>query len=66
MLQIKGTIERVVFYNQSNHYCVLRFKLRDNQLVTVVGLIPGAAVGKELELTGEYTSHPQYLSLIHI
>ncbi|MBS3986020.1 MAG: ATP-dependent RecD-like DNA helicase [Selenomonadales bacterium] len=60
MLQLKGTIERVVFYNPANHYSVLRFKLRDNQIVTVVGLIPGAAVGKELELTGEYTSHPQY------
>jgi exodeoxyribonuclease V alpha subunit len=60
VLQIKGTVERVVFYNQANHYSVLRFKLRDNQIITVVGLIPGAAVGKELELTGEYTSHPQY------
>lgn len=60
MLQIKGTIERVVFHNQANHYSVLRFRLRDNQIITVVGSIPGAAPGKELELTGEYTSHPQY------
>ncbi|MBT9134324.1 MAG: ATP-dependent RecD-like DNA helicase [Firmicutes bacterium] len=60
MLQIKGTIERVVFYNQANHYSVLRFRLRDNQIIAVVGHLPGAAPGKELELTGEYTSHPQY------
>ncbi|MBT9177128.1 MAG: ATP-dependent RecD-like DNA helicase [Firmicutes bacterium] len=60
MLLIKGTIERVVFYNQANHYSVLRFRLRDNQIIAVVGLIPNPAAGKELELTGEYTSHPQY------
>ncbi len=60
MLQIKGAIERVVFHNQANHYSVLRFRLRDNQIITVVGSIPNPAAGKELELTGEYTSHPQY------
>lgn len=60
MVRIKGSVERVVFHNKSNHYSVIRFRLRDQQLVTVVGSIPEAAPGRELELEGEWTSHPQY------
>ena len=58
--QVKGSVERVVFYNKANHYSVLRLRRRDNQIITVVGLIPNAAPGQELELTGDYSSHPQY------
>lgn len=60
MLRIRGSIERVVFHNKASNYSVLRFRLRDQQVVTVVGAIPEAAPGRELELEGEWTSHPQY------
>ncbi|MBT9157530.1 MAG: ATP-dependent RecD-like DNA helicase [Firmicutes bacterium] len=60
MVKIRGVVERIVFHNAANHYTVLRLKIGDKPLLTVVGSFPAVAPGQDLELEGEYSEHPQY------
>lgn len=60
MVKIRGVVERIVFRNAVNHYTVLRLKIGDKPLLTVVGSFPAVAPGQDLELEGEYSDHPQY------
>lgn len=58
---LRGTIERVTFYNEENGYTVARF-LPEGQssVVTVVGNLMGANVGESLALEGFWVHHPQH------
>jgi exodeoxyribonuclease V alpha subunit len=58
--KIKGTITGIVFHNSENGYTVLRLKDDDDETVTAVGCIPGAAEGERIELTGAWMTHPSY------
>ncbi|MBE6948790.1 MAG: ATP-dependent RecD-like DNA helicase [Ruminococcaceae bacterium] len=59
--RIRGTIASIVFANSENGYTVLRLKNDDDdELITAVGCIPGAAEGERLELEGEWVTHPSY------
>jgi len=57
---LRGTVERLVFRKADSPYTVLRFRTRDQQLVTVVGSFTSIMPGQVLELSGEYTQHAQY------
>lgn len=58
---MRGTIERVTYYNEENGYTVARF-LPDGRswVVTVVGNLMGANVGELLSLEGSWMNHPQH------
>jgi exodeoxyribonuclease V alpha subunit len=58
---LRGTIERVTFYNEENGYTVARFLPEGKAMVvTVVGSLMGASVGESLALEGIWTNHPQH------
>ncbi len=58
---IRGTITAIVFANSENGYTVLRLNNdEDDEIITAVGCIPGAAEGERVELQGEWVSHPSY------
>ena len=57
---ISGTIENVVYRNESNDYTVLEIGTDDNELVTAVGIIPMAFEGEQVELRGHYTYHKEF------
>ena len=57
---ISGTIENVVYRNESNDYTVLEIGTDDNELVTAVGIIPMAFEGEQVELHGHYTYHKEF------
>lgn len=57
--QLEGTIEDVVYHNEDNGFSVLEVSVED-ELVTVVGEIPGVAPGEEISAMGRYTVHPTY------
>ncbi len=58
---LRGTIERITFYNEENGYTVARFLPEGKQnIVTVVGNLMGASVGESLLLEGIWTNHPQH------
>ncbi len=66
MPTISGTIERIVFRNQETGFTVARLLPNDagrlfrSELLTVVGALPGLNVGEQVDVTGEWESHPQH------
>lgn len=58
--KIMGTIENIVYRNESNDYTVLEIGTADNELITAVGIIPMAFEGEEVELCGHYTYHKEF------
>jgi exodeoxyribonuclease V alpha subunit len=58
---LRGTIERITFYNEENGYTVARFLPEGtSSVVTVVGNLMGASVGESLLLEGVWFDHPQH------
>ncbi|HEX9038312.1 MAG TPA: ATP-dependent RecD-like DNA helicase [Ktedonobacterales bacterium] len=63
---IAGTIERIVFRNEENGFTVARLSPSDagrlfrEELVTLVGALPGVNVGELAEVTGEWEMSPQH------
>lgn len=58
---LRGTIERITFYNEENGYTVARLAPEGKSYtVTVVGNLMGASVGESLWLEGVWLNHPQH------
>ncbi len=61
MVELKGQIERITYYNEENGYTVARLKAEGRTgLVTIVGTLLGLNPGEVLKLKGEWQSHPKY------
>ena len=57
---LKGTIENVVYRNESNDYTVLEIVTDENELVTAVGMIPMAYEGELVTLVGVWSYHKEF------
>jgi exodeoxyribonuclease V alpha subunit len=58
---LEGHLERIVYASERNHYTVAKLKVTgDQELITVVGQLAGIMPGQELELSGEWETHPKY------
>ena len=56
---LTGTLERIVFANEENHYTIGEFRPNgQRQPVTIAGNLPGVQCGETLELKGEWQRHP--------
>lgn len=56
-----GTLERILFFNEENQYCVGEFRCDGSQeKIVITGTLPGVQCGETLEIQGEWTNHPQY------
>lgn len=61
MTTIKGTLHRITYKNEDNHYTIARLKIHDiREPVTIVGHLAGVAEGEMLLLTGRWVSHAKY------
>src|SRR5260221_12870663 len=66
MPTLEGSVENIVFRNEDNHYSVARFRPNDNgrlfrdDLMTIVGTLPGVHVGELLSVEGEWEKDPKY------
>jgi exodeoxyribonuclease V alpha subunit len=59
--QLRGTVERVTYYNEENGYSVVRLDVRGQRdLVTIVGNLPEVQPGESLQLEGVWATHQQY------
>jgi exodeoxyribonuclease V alpha subunit len=59
--EIKGQVERITFYNEENSYTIAKMRVPGrNDLVTIVGGLPGITAGEVLQLQGEWQTHPKY------
>lgn len=69
---LTGVLERIIFFNEENHYTIAELKPdpsaaksadgkpREFEPVTIVGPLPGVQCGETLQLTGEWTRHAQH------
>ncbi len=58
---LRGTVERITFYNEENGYTVARFIPEGKTLpITIIGNLLGVNVGEALLLDGVWIKHPQY------
>jgi len=58
---LQGTLERITYVNEENHYVVARLKVPGRrELATIVGNLPSVTPGESLKLTGEWTLHTKY------
>jgi exodeoxyribonuclease V alpha subunit len=61
MEKLDGQIERVVFRNEENGFCVLRVKVRGHKdLVTVTGTTPAINAGEWMAADGEWLLDPRH------
>jgi exodeoxyribonuclease V alpha subunit len=68
METLKGSVERITYYNEENGYSVLRLRPEKKHLaasnreglVTVTGILPELAAGEYLLLKGDWNNHPKH------
>lgn len=69
---LEGSVENIVFRNEDNHYTVARFRPKDSgrlfrdDLMTIVGMLPGIHVGELLKVEGEWEKDPRYGRQLHV
>src|SRR5437764_229526 len=72
MVRFQGSVESIVFRNEDNHYTVARFRPNDSgrlfrdDLMTIVGMLPGVHVGELLSVEGEWEKDPKYGRQLHV
>jgi exodeoxyribonuclease V alpha subunit len=55
---ITGVLERIIYFNEENAYCVAEVSVTDGKLpVTILGPLPGVQCGETLKLNGQWTRH---------
>lgn len=59
MEKIVGYVDRIIFYNESNHYTVMDMECSKN-LITVVGNFPSLKKGEYLSIEGQWTEHSSF------
>ncbi len=59
MVQIRGTVEQILYENASSGFAVVELDTGEEYL-PAVGPLQGVVPGEELTLTGQYTSHPKF------
>lgn len=55
---LTGVLERIIFFNEENAYCVAEVKVAEGSPpVTVLGNLPGVQCGETLQLSGQWARH---------
>src|SRR5579875_1629614 len=72
MPTLEGSVENIVFRNEENHYTVARFRPNDSgrlfrdDLMTIVGIMPGIQIGELLSVEGTWENDPRYGTQLHV
>lgn len=58
---LEGSIERVIFSNEENGYTICDVAVSENdEIVTVVGIMPMVGAGERLHMYGKWIHNPKY------
>ena len=60
LIKIEGSVESVVYRNESNDYTVLEISTDESTLITAVGIIPITFEGERVELVGKWVFHKEF------
>ena len=61
--KITGVVERIVFFNEENFYCVATVKTRAqgrSENITITGTMPSLQCGETIDVEGEWARHGAY------
>lgn len=58
-MEIKGSVQAVIFYNPDNGFSVLEIET-DSGVITAVGCVPEVSEGESLALEGKWTASAKY------
>ena len=59
LLELVGSVEQIIFKNESHGYTILELNTGD-ELVVVVGTMPYVSCGEELQIIGTWVNHPTF------
>lgn len=54
---LSGVLERIIYSNPENHYCVGELRDEGGRTHTITGTFPNVQCGETLELTGDWETH---------
>ncbi len=60
MEELTGTVEKFLFKNEENGFCVFVLQINQSTQTTVRGYVPGLHDGQRVELKGSWTFHPKF------
>ena len=58
--RLEGTVERVIYTNSENGYTICDMGIEDDEIVTVVGIMPLLGEGDRLTVYGKWVHNPKY------
>jgi len=68
----EGVVEKIVFFNEENQFCIAQIKLTGKNMlpsaepITVTGVLPGVQCGETLLIDGEWVRHASYGAQIKV
>ncbi len=61
LILLEGTVSAVIYRNEENGYTILRLEAdQEDEVITVVGTMPGINPGEGLSVHGQWTHHSTY------
>ena len=66
MSKFEGTVEEIVFRNETNGWTVVSFRLDGSGRTSAVGILPFLAAGEHVILDGELVEHREYGEQIRV
>ena len=60
LLELKGSIEQVIYANEEKGYAVCDLGTEDNELVTIQGTLPYISEGDNVTVYGRWIHSPKY------
>ena len=60
VVEIKGSVEGIIYSNEENGYTVCDLGTEDGELITVAGVLPYVAEGDSLAVYGKWVHNPKY------
>lgn len=60
MTQLRGTIDRIIFYNAENGYTVCRFQVEGREDITIFGNFPPVSPGEMMKISGDWEYNPRF------
>ena len=62
-VKISGVVERIVFFNEENFFCIATLKVRSkgsSENITITGIMPSLQCGETIDVVGDWSKHSSY------
>ncbi|MBO5781149.1 MAG: ATP-dependent RecD-like DNA helicase [Opitutales bacterium] len=62
--EVEGVVERIVFFNEENHFCIAQIKPSKKKFsepqITITGIMPNLECGETVLVKGQWLNHKSY------